>query len=135
MFAKIETKGATHILINIPTGNYRALAQLAAMLENNAVFINDGWSGLEIVKPEMTAVLGDSYSHSSRDGEVVMMTGLSAIDEGFEIATPTVMVSNKEAMAKKAAEVNRLSAEVSYLKGEITRLNDQIAYLNSQKEE
>lgn len=135
MFVKIETKGATHILINIPTGVYRSLAQLSAMLEINAVFINDGWSGLEIVKPEMTAVLSDRYTHRSNEGDVVMMTGQSAIDEGFEIASPEVFTSNKEAMKKKQAEVTRLLTEVNYLKGEVARLTEQlIANSNDDKE-
>lgn len=127
MFVKIGTKGATHILINIPTGGYRSLAQLAAMLENNAVFIDDGWSGLEVVKPEMTAVLSDRYTHRSNEGDVVMMTGQSAIDEGFEIASPAVFASNKEAMKKKQAEVTRLLTEVNYLKDEVARLTEQLA--------
>lgn len=127
MFVKIETKGATHILINIPTGSYRSLAQLSAMLESSAVFINDGWGGLEIVKPEMTAVLSDRYTHHSNEGDVVMMTGQSAIDDGFVVASPEVFASNKEAMKKKQAEVTRLLTEVNYLKGEVARLTEQLA--------
>lgn len=134
MFVKIETKGATHILINIPSGRYDSLAQLSAMLENSAVFINDGWGGLEIVKPEMTAVLSDRYTHRSNEGDVVMMTGQSAIDEGFVVASPEVLISNKEAMKKKQAEVTRLLTEVNYLKGEVARLTEQLATSNDDKE-
>jgi len=45
MFAQIQTNGATHIIIHIPhEGSEKSLPQLAAMLEQNAVFIQDGYS-------------------------------------------------------------------------------------------
>lgn len=138
MFAMIDTKGATHIAIYVPQeGAHLSLPALAGMLENNAVFIRKGWRELALCEPEMTIVLGDTIkTDESEAGEIMVVTPSSAvIDNGFVIASPEVLVSNKVALAKKEETIARISTELAHVKQQLAAANERIAYLLSQEVE
>lgn len=121
MFAKIKTEGATHILIHVPgDAAAKSLPALAAMLEENAVFIRDGYSKYDIVEPKMEIVLGNKVTLESYEGEALTVAaGGSVIDDGFEIATPDVLASNRKGIEKKNAEIAKLRAELAFVKSQL----------------
>lgn len=133
MFAVIETKGATHIAINIPKeGADKSLPALAAMLEYNATFIQKGWRELNIVKPAMSIVLGNSYNAEDAEcGEITIQAEREALDESFHIASPEILISNKKAIAKKEEEIKRLRAELDHTKEQLRESRSQVEALTS----
>lgn len=133
MFAVIETKNATHIAIHIPhEGSDKSLPALAAMLENNATFINKGWREIGVVKPEMSIILGDKFDTESDDaGELLIQTSPAVVGDEFVIATPDVFVSNKKAIAKKQEEIERLRSELQSVKYQLDAANSRINALVS----
>ena len=99
------------------------------MLENNATFFKNNWSEYELVKPEMTIILGDQLKLENRteNGEVFAVpAGSAVLDESFEIATPDVRVSY--AKARKALEdtIKSLRTEKEMKDLEIQRLKQRI---------
>lgn len=133
MFAVIETKNATHIAIHIPhEGSDKSLPALAAMLENNATFINKGWREIGVVKPEMSIILGDKFDTESDDaGELLIKASPDVVSDDFVIATPDVFVSNKKAIAKKQEEIDRLRSELQSVKYQLDAANLRINSLVS----
>jgi len=131
MFAIIETKGATHIAINIPkSGADKSLPALAEMLEYNAIFIQKSWRELNLVKPAMSITLGNSYNvEDSECAEIVIQSEPEVLDDSFTIATPEVFTSNKKAMAKKDEEIRRIAAELNHLKEQLREAKDRILEL------
>lgn len=134
MFAVIETNGATHIAINIPKeGADRSLPALAAMLENNATFIRQNWRDIETVKPRMGITLGNTYEVKDSDAaELVIQANLETIDESFVIASPEVFVSNKAALAKKDAEIDRIRKELDFTKQQLSAAKERIEELENE---
>ena len=134
MFAVIETNGATHIAINIPKeGADRSLPALAAMLENNATFIRQNWRDIETVKPRMGITLGNTYEVKDSDAaELVIQANLETIDESFVIASPEVFVSNKAALAKKDAEIDRIRKELDFTKQQLSAAKERIKELENE---
>lgn len=131
MFAVIETNGASHIAIHIPhAGADKSLPALAAMLENNATFINKGWREISLATPKMSIVLGDKFDTESDDaGELTIKANGDVISEDFVIATPEVFVSNKKAIAKKQEEIDRLRAELQSVRFQLDAANARILAL------
>jgi hypothetical protein len=134
MFAVIETNGATHIAINIPMeGADRSLPALAAMLENNATFLRYNWRDIETVKPHMEITLGNTYKVKNSDvAEIVIQANLETIDESFVIASPEVFVSNKAAMEKKDAEIDRIRKELNCIKQQLSDARERIEELENE---
>lgn len=134
MFAVIETNGATHIAINIPKeGADRSLPALAAMLENNATFIRQNWRDIETVKPRMGITLGTIYEVKDSDAaEIVIQANPETIDESFVIASPEVFVSNKAALAKKDAEIDRIRKELDFTKQQLSAAKERIEELENE---
>lgn len=134
MFALIETKGATHIAIHIPKdGADKSLPAIAAMLENNSTFINQGWRELSIAKPSMSIVLGDKHETGSDEtGELVIRASNDVISDDFVIAAPEVFISNKKAMEKKSAEVDRLRQELQSVRYQLDAANARINELAAE---
>lgn len=123
MFAQIETKGASHILINVPhEGAEKSLPALAAMLEKNAVFISIGYSEVKVVEPQMSIILGDKVDLGNYQKEeiVVKVEGSGdVLDETFVAATPQVLTSNAKAIRAKEDEIARIRTESNFLKQEM----------------
>lgn len=134
MFAVIETNGATHIAINIPKeGADRSLPALAAMLEHNATFIRHNWRDVETVKPRMGITLGNTYEVKDSDAaELVIQAQPETIDESFVIASPEVFVSNKAALAKKDAEIDRIRKELDFTKQQLSAAKERIETLENE---
>ena len=134
MFAIIETKGATHIAIHIPhAGAEKTLPAIAAMLENNAVFIRNNYSSLETVKPEMAITLGNAYTSDNSENEIVVSQSAAVIGDDFVAATPDVFVSNAKGLKKAHDENTRLRTELSYVKQEMDSLKARLASLTSEE--
>jgi hypothetical protein len=131
MFVSIDTKGANHIVIHIPhEGADKSLPAIARMLEQNAVFIQKGWSSAALVKPEMSIVLGDKFE-VEKDGDepIVVKESTAVLPDDFVAATPDVFVSNAKAAKKAAEDSQRLRTEVSHLKDQIESLKAQLQVL------
>lgn len=135
MFAKIETKGATHIVIHIPhEGSEKALPALARMLEQNAVFIKENYNSHELVTPETSILLGKRVEFE-RDGEHIVVSESSAVvDETFVNATPLVLASNAAAKEKARQENTRLQNEIRVLRDQIAAANETISQLTQDDE-
>ena len=127
MFALIKTNGATEIAIHIPhQGAEKTLPALAAMLEQNATFINRGYYEANVVKPEMQIVLGNTYIIDGEKPTIEIAASGSVIGEDFVLDSPEVRISFKKAMESKDKDIERLRAELSMAKMERDRLQDQI---------
>ncbi len=127
MFAKIKTNGATDILIYIPAeGSEKSLPALAEMLECNAVFVQDTYSELNIVKPEMSILLGDSLEVKKGYGDDVVLKvqvpSSSKVADGFVRATPDVFISNKKQVEALEKRIQALQTENKYLTDKINRM-------------
>lgn len=127
MFALIKTNGATEIAIHVPhQGAEKTLPALAAMLEQNATFINRGYYEANVVKPEMQIVLGNTYIMDGEKPTIEIAASGSVIGEDFVLDSPEVRISFKKAMESKDKDIERLRAELSMAKMERDRLQDRI---------
>lgn len=123
MFVLINTKDATHIAISIPSeGSEKSLPAIAAMLENNAVFINDGWNCASVVEPSMSIILGDVYKYVNNEQSIMIKKSSDIIDDDFVIYSPEVLVSNKKAMKEKNEVISQKTTEITFLKNKISEL-------------
>lgn len=133
MFALIDTKNATHIAIHVPhEGAEKTLPALAAMLEQNAVFIREGYQELGTVTPSMQIILGNQYRVEHYGQELMVLCvpeDKQVIGEDFVIASPAVFASAKKGLAEKEAEIGKLRTELAYVKDQLSRANAQIKAL------
>ena len=130
MFALIETKGATHIAINIPKeGADKTIPALVGMLERNAVFIQRGYSSLETRTADMSIQLGDKIALDNSDSELIVLVpgNTEILDESFVHESPEVLVSNRKGIEKKDAEIQRLRTELAHVKQQIEDLKEALA--------
>jgi hypothetical protein len=130
MFALIETKNATHIAINIPKdGADKTIPALVGMLENNAVFIQKGYSTLETRTAEMSIQLGDKIALDNSDSELIVLIPSSTeiLDESFVHESPEILISNRKAIEKKDAEIQRLRLELAHITQKFEDLRNAIA--------
>lgn len=136
MFATIDTKGATQIIINIPhEGADKSLPALARLLEQNSVFVKTGWHEFSTVKPEMNITLGDAFRVDGSEGELQVANSDAVIGEDFVAAAPGVFVSNAAALKKERDEISRLRSELEHTKNQLARANEQIKALTEVEEE
>lgn len=134
MFAIIKTNGANEIAIHIPhNGAEKTLPALAAMLEQNATFINRSYYDASVVKPEMQIVLGNTYIVDSEKPTIEIAVSGSVIGEDFVTDTPEVRVSFKKVIESKDKEIERLRTELSMAKMERDRLQDSINAMSSDE--
>ena len=132
MFAIIKTNGANEIAIHIPHhGAEKTLPALAAMLEQNATFINRSYYEASVVKPEMQIVLGNTYIVDSEKPTIEIAVSGSVIGEDFVTDRPEVRVSFKKVIESKEKEIERLRTELSMAKMERDRLQDSINAMSS----
>ena len=134
MFAIIKTNGANEIAIHIPHhGAEKTLPALAAMLEQNATFINRSYYDASVVKPEMQIVLGNTYIVDSEKPTIEIAVSGSVIGEDFVADTPEVRVSFKKVIESKDKDIERLRTELSMAKMERDRLQDSINAMSSDE--
>lgn len=130
MFATIKTNGATTIAIYIPhDGADRSLPMLAAMLEQNAVFIREGYQELTTVKPVMNITLGDEFRAESYGVEAMVLSipaSSAVLEDGFVAASPAVFVSAAKGIKAKEDELSRVRTELSFVKSELARSKEQL---------
>lgn len=133
MFAIIKTNGANEIAIHIPhQGAEKTLPALAAMLEQNATFINRSYYEATVVKPEMQIVLGNTYIVDSEKPTIEIAVSGSVIGDDFVTDAPEVRVSFKKLVDGKDKEIERLRSELSFAKTERDRLQERINELADQ---
>ena len=134
MFVQIETKGASHIVIAVP-GDMAAksLPMLAAMLEQNAVFVNKGYQSISIVKPEMTITLGQVIQvGDDSNGEVIKIVESGhVVGNEFELATPEVFVSNAKQKKYQEGRIADLNARLSLANSELAALKERVQELSA----
>jgi len=129
MFALISTNGATHIAISIPLeGAEKTIPALVGMLENNATFINQSYSTIRTVKPQMSIELKDSISMVNSDEELLIIKKNNHIisEPFFEIDSPAVLISNKKGIEKRDSEIKRLNTELAHVKQQLDDLRNAI---------
>lgn len=134
MFALIKTNGASEIAIFIPSDDScsTSLKQLALMLENNATFYDNSYYEFKIIKPEMSIILGDQVQLQGRseNGEFALVpAGSDLLDESFEIASPEVLASFKQAKKGLQDTIKSLRNEKEAKDIEIQRLEQRIEEL------
>ena len=135
MFAIIKTNGANEIAIHIPhVGAEKTLPALAAMLEQNATFINRSYYEASVVKAEMQIVLGNTYVVDSEKPTIEIAANGSVISDDFVIDAPEVRISYKKSIEAKDKELDRLRTELSMAKMERDRLQDRINELSGVQE-
>ena len=135
MFALIETNQASHIAIHIPhDGADKSLPALAAMLEQNAVFIKTNYSETVTVNPSMTIHLKNTLEISGRECQIAIPVPASkqTLSDDFVIANVEAYVSNKKTLEERDEKISKLTSEVSFLKASLERLQ---ATLGESKEE
>ena len=135
MFALIQTNQATHIAIHIPhDGADKSLPALAAMLEQNAVFIRSNYSETIKVEPSMTIHLKDTIEIPGREINVAIVVPASkrTLSDDFVLATSEAYISNKKTLEQSQEKVSKLTSEVAFLKASLERLQ---ATLDESKEE
>lgn len=134
MFALIETHGATHIAIHVPRDAAAAsLPVLAAMLEQNATFIRQGYNDASIVTPQMTIQLGDVYNHetSAADFRIEPADRENIVGDSFTLATPDVLTSNARQLKSEQDRYHRLYTEHQALKSKFDALQEQFDELKA----
>lgn len=135
MFVIIKPSGATHIAIHIPhDGAEKTLPAIARMLEQNAVFIDVGYSETKLVKPEMHISLGDTFRCEGGYGngeDLVVCESTAIISDDFVNATPQVLASHAAEIKRKTEENSKQRTELQYARDEIERLKAQIEELTN----
>jgi hypothetical protein len=135
MYALIETNNATHIAINIPLNSAeKSLPALAAMLENNAVFIQSSYYDCKSVTPSVSFMLGQKIKVGSQDTELVVCDSGHIISDDFVIERPEVHIINAAAIKKKDEEIKRCRTEIDMLKLTIDTLKERIDSLENDAE-
>lgn len=138
MFATIKTNGATTIAIYIPhEGADKSLPMLAAMLEQNALFISEGYQELTTVKPAMGIQLGDEFRVENYGVEAMALAvppSEAVLSEGFVPASPSVFANAAKGIKAKDEELQRVRTELSFVKSELQRAREQIEALTSVQE-
>jgi len=110
------------------------LPALAAMLEQNAVFIRSDYSQTIKVEPKMTIHLKDTVEISGREIEVAIVVPASrqTLSDDFVLATSEAYISNKKTFEQSQEKISKLTSEVAFLKASLERLQ---ATLDESKEE
>ena len=137
MFAVIDVKQATHIVIHIPLeGADKSLPALCGLFERNAVFIQEGYQEINVVKPEISVKLGDVYKHKNADFAIEIIPNSQMVsDENFVLASPEVFVSNTEFVKKSRERESKLNTEISYLKQQLAYAQERVTFLEAQIKE
>ena len=130
MFAQIKTNGAHTIVIAIPhEGADKTLPALAAMFENNAVFLaSPSWRQNEIIKAEMTIHLGKGFEFESKD-EVILVQHQdrnAILSEEWQPATPDVFTSNHKAIEKLEQRLKEQADQMQLLKLQLDQANARL---------
>jgi hypothetical protein len=130
MFAQIKTNGAHTIVIAIPhEGADKTLPALAAMFENNAVFLaSPNWRQNEIIKAEMTIHLGEGFKFESKDDVILVrhQDRNAILSEEWQTATPDVFTSNHKAIEKLEQRLKEQADQMQLLKLQLNQANAKL---------
>lgn len=135
MLLIVDTKGANHIAINVPLdGAEKSLPAIAAMFEQNAVFINKQWRECSVVKPEISITLGNQFVIENTDETIAVAVNKSVLSDDFAIRSPEVLVSNKKAIDQRDIRIKSLEAELAHTKAQLEAANSKIKLLESDSD-
>ena len=116
MFIEIKAQSANTILISVPTEtSAKSLPSIVEMLENNAVFLHDGWSSLDVIKPKISISLFDEYTAQGGDVKYTVKSSDAVLSDDFVHCTPEVLVSFKEASKGYKETIEKLKKQISAL--------------------
>lgn len=133
MLLIVDTKGANHIAINVPLeGADKSLPAIAAMFEQNAVFINKQWRECSVVKPEISITLGNQFIVENTDENISVGVNDSVISEDFVIYSPEVRISNKKAIEQRDSKIKALEAELAHVKSQLEAAKASLADGNGE---
>jgi len=134
MYAVIDTKGADKICIHIPhKGSEKSLPALAAMLENNAVFLKTGYYDATVVKAEMSIILGDTFDAGTEKPAIVIASNGVVLSDDFEIEAPEVRTSYKKIIEEKEKKIETLSTELKYIKAQLQQAQELLASMEESR--
>ena len=130
----IETKNATHIAINIPVADSATmLPSLVSLFENNAIFINNGWSEIKTVTPEIVIKLTDKFVSERHDIELLITTEHpAAVSVDFARLSADAFISCKKQIEGAKKELDRVRNELAISKQLVSELNDKIESLTNE---
>ena len=127
MLLIVDTKGANHIAINVPLdGADKSLPAIAAMFEQNAVFINKQWREASVVKPEISITLGNEFIIENSDENIAVTVNGAVLTDEFVIRTPDVLISNKKAIEQRDSRIKALELELAVAKSQLEAANAKI---------
>lgn len=142
MFMKIKTNQASEIYIAIPSGKVGFAQNMIDVFEKNAVFINSGYSTVDIVKPTITLELGNEVDlNKDNDSQYITntvpdfkirMDGVDVV-ENYEEATPEVLASMKKALEHTKNLLDRERKKVSCLESQVTGLGEEVEDLKKSE--
>ena len=138
MFALIETNQATHIAIHIPhDGADKSLPALAAMLEQNAIFVRSNYSETIKVEPSITIHLKDTVEIVGREIEaaIVVPSSRQVLGDDFVLATSEAYISNKKTLEQRDEKISKLTSENVFLKASLERLQATLNELNKEADD
>lgn len=130
MLLIVDTKGASHIAINVPLdGADKSLPAIAAMFEQNAVFINKQWRDASVVKPEISITLGNEFIIENSDENIAVTVNGAVLTDEFVIRTPDVLISNKKAIEQRDSRIKTLELDIAVAKSQLETANAKIKEL------
>jgi hypothetical protein len=139
MFAEIKTNGAHTIVIAIPhEGADKTLPALARMLESNAVFLSSpNWRDNNIVQPDMTIHLGESYELESKDEKILVQfqDRTAVLSSEWQAATPDVFVSNRKAIERLEQRLKERDDQVQLLQLQLKQANEKLQAMQDNEAE
>lgn len=134
MLLNIKTSNATNIVINLPSDKIAYVQNVVDLFEQNAVFVNAGYSNIETVKPLFDITLGSSVVFNKNyhdETELAITSDKTVVIEDFEVATPEVLTSNKKAVESLKAKLKKQEDENKCLQMTIDKLKERIEELTN----
>lgn len=137
MLMQIETKGATHLVINLSTDNVAYVQDMLRMVENNIVAVKHDYYGAELVEMDTTITVGkhvkfsgNEYPSADAKPDLIVSAGESEdILKNYEAVGLDLLVSIKDQLKKAQDARDTLKKENEYLKAHVSRLEDVVESL------
>lgn len=136
MLMQIETKGATHLVINLSTDNVAYVQDMLRMVENNIVAVKHDYYGAELVEMGTTITVGkhvkfsgNEYTSDAKPDLIVSAGESEDILKNYEAVGLDLLVSIKDQLKKVQDARDTLKKENEYLKAHVSRLEDVVESL------
>lgn len=136
MLMQIETKGATHLVINLSTDNVAYVQDMLRMVENNIVAVKHDYYGAEVVEMDTTITVGkhvkfsgNEYTSDAKPDLIVSAGESEDIIKNYEAVGIDLFTSIKDQLKKAQDARDTLKKENEYLKAHVSRLEDVVESL------